>query len=65
MIFDGDGKSDVSAYRNGTWFAQKDRDGFAAVSFGDESDRLAPADYDGDGKTDVAVFRSGAWYAFD
>jgi len=60
--FDGDGKSDVSVYRNGEWFMQKSRDGFSAVAFGASSDKIAPADYDGDGKTDVAVFREGAWY---
>ncbi len=60
--FDGDGKSDVSVFRNGNWFLQQSTNGFASVSFGISTDKLVPADYDGDGKTDIAVFRDGSWY---
>ncbi len=60
--FDGDGKTDVSVYRGGTWYLQQSTNGFAALQFGAALDRIAPADFDGDGKTDIAVFRAGAWY---
>jgi subtilisin-like proprotein convertase family protein len=60
--FDGDGKSDVSVFRNGNWFLQQSTNGFTSVSFGISTDKLVPADFDGDGKTDVAVFRDGNWY---
>ena len=60
--FDGDGRSDISVYRDGTWFLQQSTNGFAAAQFGISTDRLAPADYDGDGKTDLAVYRDGIWY---
>ncbi len=60
--FDGDGKSDVSLYRNGTWYAQRSSSGFYAVQFGNSTDRTVAEDYDGDNKTDVAIFRDGVWY---
>jgi hypothetical protein len=62
--FDGDGKSDFSAFRpsNGTWHILRSRDGYAGMAFGIGTDTLAAADYDGDGKTDVGVFRNGTWY---
>ncbi|MCA1623456.1 MAG: VCBS repeat-containing protein [Acidobacteria bacterium] len=60
--FDGDGKSDISVFRNGTWYLNQSTAGFRAAQFGASTDRLAPADYDVDGKTDIAVFRDGYWY---
>ena len=62
--FDGDGKADTSVFRpaNGAWYLQQSNNGFAGVSFGQNGDKIVPADYDGDGKTDVAVFRGGTWY---
>lgn len=64
--FDGDGRSDLSVFRPGdsVWYLNRSRDGFAAVQFGNSSDRITPADFDGDGITDVAVYRpeTGAWY---
>ena len=60
--FDGDGKTDVSVYRNGTWYLLQSRDGFKAVAWGTAGDLLAPVDYDGDAKTDIAVYRNGTWY---
>lgn len=59
--FDGDGKDDVSVYRNGTWFLLNSLTGFSSVSFGLATDKTVAGDYDGDNKTDVAVFRNGAW----
>ena len=60
--FDGDGKSDISVYRDGVWFLQQSTAGFAATQFGLASDKITPADFDGDGKTDISVFRDGIWY---
>jgi hypothetical protein len=62
--FDGDGKADVSVFRpsNGAWYLNQSANGFTGVSFGQNGDRIVPADYDGDGKTDTAVYRNGTWY---
>jgi hypothetical protein len=62
--FDGDGKSDMSAFRpsNGSWHILRSRDGYFGTPFGIGTDTLAAADYDGDGKADIGVFRSGTWY---
>jgi hypothetical protein len=64
--FDGDGKSDVSVYRGGTWwYAASSASGEQrATQFGLATDKTVPADFDGDGKTDQAVFRpsTGVWY---
>lgn len=60
--FDGDGLTDISVYRNGNWYLQRSRDGFAGVGFGLQNDKLVPVDYDGDQKTDIAVYRDGIWY---
>jgi CubicO group peptidase (beta-lactamase class C family) len=60
--FDGDGKSDISVFRDGTWYINRSQLGFTGVNFGFATDTLVPADYDGDGKTDVSVFRDGNWY---
>ncbi|HEX9961350.1 MAG TPA: VCBS repeat-containing protein, partial [Pyrinomonadaceae bacterium] len=60
--FDGDGKTDTSVFRSGTWFINPSTApsfapaAFYAVQFGLPTDRLTPADYDGDGKTDIAVW---------
>jgi uncharacterized delta-60 repeat protein len=66
--FDGDGRTDFSVFRSGTWFINASGSpSFAAspqaayaVQFGAASDKLTPADFDGDGKTDIAVWREGA-----
>lgn len=60
--FDGDGRSDLSVFRSGTWHVQRSTAGYFATPFGLASDRLVPGDYDGDNKTDHAVYRNGAWY---
>ncbi len=60
--FDGDGKTDLSVFRSGTWYIQRSTAGFIGVGFGLASDRVAPGDFDGDGKADIAVFRTNTWY---
>ena len=64
--FDGDGKSDISVFRNGVWHLQRSQLGFAALNWGVASDVIAPADFDGDGKTDLTVYRpsNGEWSVF-
>ncbi|MBC7910722.1 MAG: VCBS repeat-containing protein [Pyrinomonadaceae bacterium] len=64
--FDGDGKSDISAFRpsDGVWHLLRSGSGYTGTAFGLSTDLLAPADFDGDGKADLAVFRpsNGTWY---
>lgn len=65
--FDGDGKSDVSQFResNGAWYISKSSTSEVLIQqFGLSTDKIVPGDYDGDGKTDIAVFRpsEGTWY---
>lgn len=60
--FDGDGRSDISVFRDGTWHLLRSNDGYLSMQFGIATDRLVPADYDADGRTDMAVFRGGVWY---
>ncbi|MCA1625525.1 MAG: VCBS repeat-containing protein [Acidobacteria bacterium] len=57
--FDGDGRADIAVFRpsNGVWYIQRSRDGFTAIQFGMNGDKIVPADYDGDGKTDLSVYR--------
>jgi len=58
--FDGDGKTDLSVFRSGTWYANRSTDGFLGIAWGLGTDKIVPADYDSDGKTDTAVFRATA-----
>ena len=65
--FDGDGKTDASVFRAGTWYINPSSNPTAfapnaayGIQFGLATDKLVPADYDGDGKTDIAVWREGA-----
>jgi N-acetylneuraminic acid mutarotase/(2Fe-2S) ferredoxin len=62
--FDGDGKSDITVYRDGVWYVMRSSDGGqTAVGWGGEpQDKPVPGDYDGDGKTDIAVYRDGTWF---
>ncbi len=62
--FDGDGRADLSIYRNGVWWILNSGTvaSYSAIPFGLSTDKITPADYDGDRKTDLAVYRSGVWY---
>ena len=62
--FDGDGRADVSVYRDGAWFILRSSDGgMTTIAWGGAlQDIPVPADYDGDGLTDAAVYRDGAWF---
>lgn len=59
--FDGDGKTDASVYRSGTWLINpsgaNNPSSYYGTQFGLATDKLTPADFDGDGKTDLAVWR--------
>ena len=65
--FDGDGRTDISVFRGGTWHLQRSQLGFTAANWGIGSDLVAPADFDGDGKTDLTVYRpsNGEWSVFN
>ncbi|HEY0547159.1 MAG TPA: zinc-dependent metalloprotease family protein [Pyrinomonadaceae bacterium] len=60
--FDGDGKTDLSVFRSGSWLVNRSSGGNTSFAFGLSTDRIVPGDYDGDAKTDYAVFRNGTWY---
>lgn len=65
--FDGDGKTDFSAYTpsTGLWKVESSSDNsYSEVLFGLSTDKIVTGDFDGDGKADRAVFRAstGVWY---
>src|SRR5215831_2805814 len=62
--FDGDGKSDLTIYRDGVWFVlRSSNEGGIEITWGGAlQDVPVPGDYDGDGKTDQAVYRDGVWW---
>ena len=62
--YDGDGKTDIAVYRDGTWFILRSSDGAQlSVAWGGAvQDIPLPASYDGDGKADLAVYRDGMWF---
>jgi hypothetical protein len=62
--YDGDGKTDIAIYRDGTWFILRSSNGGITTKGwgGLRQDVVVPGDFDGDGKTDIAVYRDGVWY---
>ena len=74
LDFDGDGRTDIALYREGSrdpgvdpqpsyWYFLNTYTGQMGVThWGRTLDVPAPADYDGDGKTDVGIYR---WWNFE
>ena len=65
--FDGDGRTDVSIFRQSTgdWVIENSSDSSTStVNWGLPGDVIVPGDYDGDGKSDQAIFRpsTGVWW---
>ena len=55
----------LTLYRNGTWFADRNRDmvpDFAAVFGGAPGDVPLFADFNGDGRDDLVIYRNGQWF---
>ena len=62
--YDGDGKTDIAVYRDGTWYISRSSangQGQVVGWGGLAQDIPVPGDYDGDGKTDIALYRDGLW----
>lgn len=73
LDFDGDGRTDIALYREGSrgpdapqqsvWHFLNTKTGVtSSIQWGLSLDVPAPADYNGDGKTDPGIFR---WWNFD
>ena len=60
--FDGDGKTDLSIFRDsdGGWYLRRSTAGDGGIALGQNGDIPVPGDYDNDGKTDAAIYRPGA-----
>jgi hypothetical protein len=64
--YDGDGRTDIAVFRDGTWYWLNSSNGaFNAFPFGLAGDQPQPADFNGDGRAELAVFRNGTWYTFN
>jgi hypothetical protein len=62
--FDGDRKTDIAVYRDGTWFILRSLGrGVTATGWGGlAQDVPVPGDFDGDRKTDLGIYRDGVWF---
>ena len=71
--WDGDGTAEIGAFRNGTWYLDRNGNGFwdgvgvgndAQSSFGVATDAPLSGDWDGDGTFQIAAYRPGSrvWY---
>ena len=63
--FDGDGRADISVYRDGNWFIKlSSNDVSVGTGLGRTAGHTGACSYDGDGLTDIAVYRSSdvGWY---
>ena len=62
--YDGDGKTDMAVYRDGTWFILRSFDGgVTATGWGGlPQDVPVPADYDGDGKSTLRCIAMAIWF---
>jgi hypothetical protein len=63
--YDGDNKTDIAVFRNGTWYIQQSSIGIIRTEYwGQSGDIPVPADYDNDGLMEIAVFRpsNGIWH---
>ncbi len=66
--YDGDGKTDLALYRDGStgtgqsefWILRSSDNNVQYYAWGVNGDTSVARDYDGDGITDVAIFRPGA-----
>jgi Calx-beta domain/FG-GAP-like repeat len=63
--FDGDLKTDITAFRNGIWYIFQSRtNSVATIALGQTGDKPLTGDFDGDRIADAAVYRpaSGTWF---
>jgi hypothetical protein len=37
--YDGDGKTDIAVFRNGTWYLNRSQLGFTGITFGESTDK--------------------------
>ena len=56
---------DLVVYRNGVWYADRDRNGIVSFTTGfggGAGDVPLLADFNGDGRDDLVIYRAGLWY---
>jgi len=67
--WNGDGRTEIGIYRNGTWFLDANGDGryngpavdIRYDGFGQTGDKPVTGDWNSDGQTEIGVYRGGAW----